>query len=104
MVSPLRDLVLRAARTNPTLQVIVFCFSREGRDGIRALLSDEQVKNGNILLVAPHSPEDGMKERKLTVDVLVDDYFAPLVTETSAAADHVIELKFNDSSGASHEG
>lgn len=94
----LRDLVLRAARTNPTLQVIVFCYSRSARESMRELLPDEQIKNGNILLVAPHPSKDGADERKIAIDVLVDDYLAPLLAESPAAADHVIELKLNDTS------
>lgn len=94
----LRDLVLRAARTNPTLQVIVFCYSREGREEMRALFPEEQVKNANILLVAPHEPKEGEDERKLTIDVLVDDYLLALLAESPAAADHVIELKLGEPS------
>ncbi|GAB2506797.1 SIR2 family protein [Microbacterium petrolearium] len=96
----LLDLVLRAARANPTLQVIVFCYSRGARDGMRVLFPDEQVKNNNILLVAPHEPRDGGDERKIDLDVLVDDYLTPLLSEKPFTADHVIELKLNNSSGA----
>lgn len=93
----LRDIILRAARTNPTLQVIVFCFSRDARDEMRTLVADEQVKNGNILFVAPIEPEEGEEERNITLDVFVDDYLAPVLTESTSAADHVIELKLSGS-------
>lgn len=95
----LRDLVLRAANTNPTLQVIVFCYSRNGHEGLQTLLPDEQVKNGNIRLVIPHAPTEGEDERKMDLNTLVEDYFAPLLTEPVAAADHVIELKLKNASG-----
>jgi len=94
----LRDLVLRAARSNPTLQVIVFCYSRDAREEMRALFPEEQVKNANILLVAPHEPKEGEDERKLAIDVVVDDYLVALLAESPAAADHVIELKLSESS------
>ena len=93
----LRSLVLRSARTNPTLQVIVFCYSREARDDMRNLVVDEQIKNGNILFVAPNETKDGESERNITIDILVDDYFAPLLNQNSSAADHVLELKFSSS-------
>ena len=91
----LRDLVLRAARTNPTLQVIVFCYSREGREDIRTLLPEDQIKNGNILLVAPHEPEEGASERKLTLDTFVNDYLVPLLAESPRVADQIIELRLD---------
>lgn len=102
----LRDIVLRGARTNPTLQVIVFCYSRAACDEMKALVTDEQVKNGNILFVAPVEPKEGEKERYITIDVLVDDYLAPVLTESAGAADHVIELKLSGSAGEgeSHAG
>lgn len=101
----LRDILLRAARTNPTLQVVVFCYSRVARDEMRTLIADEQVKNGNMLFVAPAEPEGEEKERYITLDVLVDDYLAAVLTESASAADHVIELKLsNAADGDSHAG
>lgn len=90
----LRDLVLRAARTNPTLQVVVFCHSRVARDQVELLFPTEQVKNGNILLVAPIAPKEGEPERSLSLDVLEADFFAPIVADKAPAPDHVIELNF----------
>ena len=59
----LRDLVLRAARTNPTLQVIVFCYSREGLQSYEQFLPDAEVKNGNIEFVVPAKPGDGEEDQ-----------------------------------------
>lgn len=89
----LRDIILRAARTNPTLQVIVFCYSRGGRNAVKTLVADEQIKNGNMLFVAPNEPEEGELERYITLDVLVEDYFSAALTESAVKADHIIELK-----------
>lgn len=88
----LRDLVLRAARTNPTLQVIVFCYSRGGLQGYEQLLPDAAVKNGNIELVVPAEPGEGEEERKISLDVLESDYFAPIVRDKIADPDQRIEL------------
>lgn len=95
----LRDLVLRAAATNPTLQVIVFCFDRAACAEIAVLLPDEKVKNGNILLVQPSEPVEQTEERKITLDVLVEDYLNPVLDEKSSEADHVIELKLGGPTG-----
>jgi hypothetical protein len=90
----LRDLVLRAARTNPTLQVVVFCHSRAARDQLQLLFPTEQVKNGNILLVAPVAPKEGDLEKTLSLDVLEADFFAQVVEDKAPASNHVIELNF----------
>jgi hypothetical protein len=94
------DLVVRAARTNPTLQVIVFCYTRADRDSISELIPEEKIKNGNILLVAPNEPKTGEDERKLTLDILVEDFLAPILSEQNRVADHVIELKLDGALGA----
>ncbi|GAB3155977.1 hypothetical protein GCM10027058_29290 [Microbacterium neimengense] len=94
----LLDLVLRAASTNPTLQVIVFCYSRESYAETKSLFPDEKVRNGNVLLVQPREPASG-DERLITLDVLVDDYLAPILNEPAPSADHIIELRLNDSGG-----
>jgi len=97
----LLDLVLRAAATNPTLQVIVFCYSRDARQEISKFFPSEKVKNGNILLVQPRESEEADEERKLSLDVLVDDYLTPVLAEKTPTADHIIELKLSGSVGES---
>lgn len=88
----LRDLVLRAARTNPTLQVVVFCYSREGLSDYEKLIPDTEVKNGNVLFVTPDEPSEGETERKISLDILDSDYFAPIVRDKIPAPDQRIEL------------
>jgi len=88
----LRDLVLRAARTNPTLEVIVFCYSRGGLKDYEVLLPDSEVKNGNIQFVIPDEPGEGLDERKINLDILESDYFAPIVRDKIPAPDQRIEL------------
>ncbi|MEV1130551.1 hypothetical protein [Agromyces sp. NPDC049794] len=88
----LRDLVLRAARTNPTLQIIVFCYSRSDRSAYEELIPDSDVKNGNIQLVTPDEPRDGTEERRATLDVLDSHYFAPIVRDKIPEPDQRIEL------------
>ncbi|MFZ2242139.1 MAG: hypothetical protein WAV90_21695 [Gordonia amarae] len=88
----LRDLVLRAARTNPTLQVIVFCYSRTGLKDYQTLLPDTEVKNGNIQFVCPDEPSEDEEERKINLDVLESNYFAPIVHDKVLSPDQRIEL------------
>jgi hypothetical protein len=88
----LRDLVLRAARTNPTLQVIIFCHSRDDREAYEKLLPDLDIKNGNVLYVTPAQPNEGEDERKATLDVVGSEYFVPIVADKIPAFDQRIEL------------
>lgn len=96
----LRDLVLRAARANPTLQIIVLCFSISDREKYSNLMPPEQVKNDNILLVSPYSPEEGQPERFLTLDVVTSDLMKPIINEASTGPDHIIELNFSQTKKA----
>lgn len=88
----IRDLVLRAARTNPTLQVIIFCYRQSHRADYEALLPESEVKNGNVVLVTPFAPAEGEDELVLDFDRLRESYFAPLVSDPLPAPDHVVEL------------
>lgn len=97
----LRDVVVRAARANPTLLVIVFCYSRNGLADYRELIPEHDIKNGNIQFVAPSVPAEG-DERKATLDVVTDDYFAPIVADKFPEPDQRIELdiRFPNEEGA----
>jgi hypothetical protein len=100
----LRDLVLRAARTNPTLQVIVFCYSSGARVNYEKLLPDVEVKNGNIQFVAPDELDESEAERKISLDVLESDYFAPIIRDKAYEPDQRIELEIlTPSSGPASE-
>lgn len=89
----LLDLVLRAAATNPTLQVIVFCYDRTAHDEISKLFPAEKVRNGNILLVQPELPRESEKERKITLDVFTLDWLEAMLAERQPAPDSIIEVK-----------
>lgn len=90
----LLDLTLRAAATNPTLQVIVFCFSREQKNIISALFPRERIKNSNILFVQPKKPDEGGTERNIDNDVLTSDFFERVLRESASnSSDHIIELR-----------
>jgi hypothetical protein len=89
------DLVLRAAATNPTLQVIVFCYNQKSYINIRSLFPDERVKNGNILLVRPAEPNGEEAERELSLDIIIEDFLLPILAEKVSLADHIIELRLS---------
>lgn len=88
----LRDIVVRSARSNPTLQVVVFCYAGADRVEYQKLIPDADVKNGNILFVAPSPPEDGGDEIKLTLDMVTNDYFSPVIADKFSKSDKHIDL------------
>lgn len=88
----IRDLVLRAARTNPTLQVVVFCYKRSDRDDYEELFPEAEVKNSNVSFVAPLEPKKGEDELVLDLDQLHQTYFKPLTADAVPVADQVIAL------------
>lgn len=95
----LRDVVIRAARSNPTLQVIVFGYSRGGLAEYQALIPETDVKNSNILFVVPPEPDHGDSEVKATLDVVNATYFAPVIADKFPTPDQRIELDIRIPSG-----
>lgn len=95
----LRDVVVRAARTNPTLQVIVFCYSRGGLSSYQTLIPEADIKNGNIQFVVPPDPGSD-PERKASLDVVTNDYFSAVVTDRSLDSAEPIQLDINLQSGS----
>lgn len=88
----LRKLVVRAARTNPTLQIIIFCYSRNDRTSFEKLIPDIDVKNGNILYVVPPEAKGGEIEEGLSLDVIRSRFLDPIVPEQRRQPDQKIEL------------
>lgn len=93
----LRDLVIRAAATNPTLQVIIFCYNRASKEEIASLFPEERIKNGNVLFVQPSLNNDGKEEAGslITLDVLVSQILEPIINDPAPQPDHLIELRLN---------
>lgn len=88
----LRDVVVRAARSNPTLQVIVFCYERAALADFKRLIPETDVKNNNFLFVIPPEPEAGDSEAKATLDAVTARYFAPIIADKFPTPDQRIEL------------
>ncbi|MDD2818116.1 MAG: SIR2 family protein [Candidatus Nanopelagicales bacterium] len=88
----LRDVAVRAARSNPTLQVIVFCYSRGDLANYQKLIPDTDIKNGNIQFVLPPEPGEDEDERVATLDVVTSAYFEPIIADKFPEAAQRIEL------------
>lgn len=71
----LKELILRAARTNPTLKVVVFCYNKEALEKIRQQLKQSRIPNDNIELVGPiRKGSEG-----LTLDEVVETIFSQIL-------------------------
>jgi len=70
----LRTLVTRAARTNPTLQVFVFCFAQADELAYRELIPETAVPNGNLEYLVP--PDDASR---FALDAVVDRVLGPIL-------------------------
>lgn len=52
----IRDITLRAANSNPTLQIIIFAFNGNAKEDIRKelRLDENSSRNNNIIVISPH--------------------------------------------------
>ncbi len=88
----LRQMVLRAAGGNPTLQILVFCFSRADKAEYEKLMPTTLVKNGNISYVIPPEDDENGTVHHLDLDAVTDNYFAPLIPELRARGIPAVDL------------
>lgn len=91
----IRKLVVRAARTNPTLQVYVFCHTNKQLEAVRSLIDEASIKNGNIIFVSPTVPEKGKEENSLDLKTITDEYFEKIVPEAKPKPDQSVEVVIN---------
>jgi len=88
----IRKLVVRAARTNPTLQVYVFCHTVNQRDGMVKLIDEASIKNGNIVFIVPDPAEEGKPKEELNLKSITDKYFEKIVPEAKRKPDQSVEV------------
>ncbi len=99
----LRDLITRAAATNPTLQIVIFCFNRKSFDSISAYFPNERVKNGNVLFVRPVGAEEDEAEHVLSLDNFVSDWLEPILEEKPKPADQILELRLGEGKDSDYD-
>ncbi|HWH26279.1 MAG TPA: hypothetical protein VNT53_06505 [Pseudolysinimonas sp.] len=76
----IKHLIVRAARSNPTLRVIVFCYDDAALAKVESEIDEALVRNSNIVLVGPTSSDD---EAKLTLSRITEQYLAPVLGKKS---------------------
>ncbi|WP_213571029.1 SIR2 family protein [Rhodococcus sp. USK13] len=94
----LRKLIVRAARTNPTLQVLVFCYTASDRVSYETLIPELDVPNGNFTYITPPDV-DSDPPIVFDLDTVVERYLAPLIPEPQRRPDGQIELIFKTDDG-----
>lgn len=87
----IRELMIRAARVNPTLQIIIFAYDSESADDIAALFSNAPVTNGNIRVVGPQLTEaDGPKRYDLKT--ITSEFFGRVAPIPPSRQPQVVEV------------
>lgn len=84
----LRRLILRAARTNPTLRVVVFCYCAKARSEYETLMPSTSWPNSNVCYIEGRPPDGGAGTDPLSLDRLVDDHLQPVLVRSEAASSH----------------
>jgi len=88
----LRQMILRAASGNPTLQILIFCYSRADKTEYEKLIPTILVKNGNISYVIPPEDDEDGGVNHLDLDAVTNNYFAPLIPELKARSVPAVDL------------
>lgn len=91
----IRKLVVRAARTNPTLQVYIFCHTSKQRDSMTKLIDEAAIKNGNIAFIIPSENAEGEPEEELDLKTITDNYFEQIVPDAKRKPDQTVEVVVN---------
>lgn len=81
----IRELMVRAARTNPTLQIVIFAYSPSSAADIDSAFDGYPITNSNIRLVAPPAPSAGEEALRFDLPTVVSEFFAKIVPASSAA-------------------
>jgi hypothetical protein len=83
----IRQVVIRAARTNPTLQVIIFAHSDGQAESLKKLIPLTTVKNGNVLVVPP------AEGSALDLKTITQEFFVPIVPAPKPKPDVQVDVK-----------
>ena len=100
----IRELMVRAARTNPTLQIVIFAYSPSSAADIATAFEDSPITNSNVWLVVPPEPPDGEAGLLFDLPTVVSEFFDKVVPSTSAAKQAVeVKVSVQDPLATTHE-
>lgn len=89
----IRDLIIRAARTNPTLQIIVFAYLPSEVQALKDRLDADLASNGNILVVGPPKVEADAEQEKYSLTRITEKFFEPLLPKPPRKPDSVVDVR-----------
>lgn len=89
----IRELIIRAARTNPTLQIIVFAYLPDEVQALKDRLDADLASNGNILVVGPPEADDEAEQDKYSLRRITEIFFEPLLPKPPRRPDSVVDVR-----------
>jgi len=88
----IRELMIRAARSNPTLQIFVMAYSPADISSIEFLFDDQQITNGNIKVIGPRQADATETQEMYSLSVITDRFFEPLVPKPPRRPDATVDI------------
>lgn len=89
----IRELIIRAARTNPTLQIIVFAYHPNEIQALKDRLNADLAANGNILILGPPTADDDQDQETYTLSSITKNFFEPLLPKTPRKPDSIVDVR-----------
>ncbi|WP_192497498.1 SIR2 family protein [Pseudoclavibacter sp. CFCC 11306] len=89
----IRELIIRAARTNPTLQVIVFAYHPDEAQALKDRLNADLAANGNILVVSTPKTAEETDQETYTLSSITKAFFEPLLPKAPRKPDSVVDVR-----------
>lgn len=89
----IRELMVRAARVNPTLQIIIFAYNQESATDISALFASAPITNGNVRIVAPTVAAPQEKQQNYDLETITAEFFAKIAPLPPRRNDQTVEVK-----------
>lgn len=87
----IKELMVRAARVNPTLQIIIFAYNATAAAQIAGQFKQQPVTNGNIQILEPPEPAEDGTTVAFDLATITGRYFDPLVPVQSRVAPDALQ-------------
>lgn len=89
----IRELMIRAARTNPTLQIVVFAYHPDEKQELKDRLNADLAANGNILVLSPPGAESEADQETYSLSSITRKFFEPLMPKAPRQPDSVVDVR-----------
>lgn len=89
----IRELIIRAARTNPTLQVIAFAYHPDEAQALKDRLNADLAANGNILVLSTPKKAKKADQETYTLSSITKAFFEPLLPKPPRKPDSVVDVR-----------